>query len=92
MLVHHEKVLLALDALTQPHGEMCVGFAPLCEKLETSDRRDVRRIVRLLARKGYAEFYRGLSDDEGEFRGAGYCITPEGRKAVNVLAGAEEVA
>lgn len=42
------------------------------------DVREVRRIVRCLARKGLAEYWRGLWSDDGP-AGGGYCITPAGR-------------
>ena len=38
----------------------------------------VRRSVRSLARKGYAEFVRGLFNDEGMVAGSGYRATKEG--------------
>lgn len=38
----------------------------------------VRRSVRSLARKGLAEFQRGLMDEEGNVAGSGYCATEKG--------------
>ena len=73
----HLAVLNALDTLTRPHGEMCVGFVPMMECVEM-ERAEIRRLVRFLARRGHAEFHRGLMTEEGELAGAGYCITPEG--------------
>ncbi len=77
----HLKVLDALDLLTFPHGEMCVGFKPISRETGIQDLREVRRIVRHLARKGMAQFFKALITDEGDFAGAGYCITPAGQKA-----------
>lgn len=77
---------ICLDALagcTRPDGEMCVGFKRL-EKLTELHRVDVRRSVRALARKGWAEFHKGLCTEDGEFAGAGYCISNEGRRIANV--------
>lgn len=39
----------------------------------------VRRTVRALARKGLAEYRRGLWTDEGTPAGSGYCATDAGR-------------
>lgn len=74
-----KKCLAALNELTSPNGEMCVPFRPLCDRTEL-DRRTVRRNVRALARKGLAEYFRGLWNEEGDApAGAGYCITKAGR-------------
>lgn len=82
MQPHHEKVLAALDACTRPHGEYCAHFSMIAQEAEISDVREIRRITRHLARKGYAEFFKGLCNEDGEFCGAGYCITPAGRAAL----------
>jgi hypothetical protein len=42
------------------------------------DRKQVRRSVRSLARKGLAEYVRGLFDDEGMTAGSGYRCTDAG--------------
>lgn len=75
----------ALLSLTYPNGEMCIPFQPI-ERATGLDRRTVRRNVRALARKGLAEFHKGLWNDDGEPRGAGYCITPEGQNVAGVRA------
>lgn len=38
----------------------------------------VRRTVRALARKGMAQYMRGLMTEDGELAGAGYCCTADG--------------
>lgn len=77
MIEGHRKCLDALAVLTLPNGEMCVHFRALI--METGyDRSKVRRYVRALARKGLAEYYRGLWSDDGRPAGAGYCITRKG--------------
>lgn len=70
-------ILEALKERSHPDGEYCVPFKPIME--ETGfDRRTVRLGVRRLARNGFAQYWRGLCTDEGEFAGAGYCITRAG--------------
>jgi hypothetical protein len=79
MLPKHRNCLRALAYLTEPCGEMCVGFDPICRDTDLQ-RNEVRRIIRHLARKGLAEFHRGLCNEDGEFAGAGYCITKAGQE------------
>ena len=43
----------------------------------------VRRSVRALARKGLAEYLRGLFDEDGMVAGSGYCATKEGALLIN---------
>lgn len=42
------------------------------------DERIVRIACRALARKGLAEYVRGLIDEDGLIAGSGYCATKEG--------------
>ena len=49
-------------------------------------RKDVRRTVRSLARKGFAEFGKGLWTEDGEPAGSGYRCTDEGFRALEKLA------
>lgn len=76
------KCLSALACLSRPHGEYCLSFWPIEQATELS-RRDVKRSVRALFRKGLAEFHKGLCTEDGEFAGAGYCITPAGMEIAN---------
>jgi hypothetical protein len=73
--------LTALADKTVPNGELCVGFAVI-ERAIGLARSDVKRSVRALFRKGFAEFHKGLTTEDGEFAGAGYCITPAGYMAL----------
>jgi hypothetical protein len=73
------KCLAALASMTRPHGEMCVGFNPVTNATGMV-RSDVRRSIRALARKGMAEFHKGLTTEDGDMAGAGYCVTPFGRE------------
>lgn len=85
LLPHHARVLDALNERTQPDGEMCTNFKPLVEALGM-ERSEVRRIVRVLARKGYAEYWRGLANETDlSFAGAGYCVTHKGREIAEAL-------
>ena len=76
--------LIGLESLTAPFGEMCVGFGPVQRSTRVDgtplDRSVIRRAIRSLARKGLAEYHKGLVTEDGEFAGAGYCITNEGIK------------
>lgn len=84
MIPDAEKCLYALDELTMPAGEMCTPFLPIMDRAEL-DRKTVRRNVRALARKGLAEYFRGLWTEEGAPAGAGYCITRKGRDLCRTL-------
>lgn len=76
-------VLATLAELSQPHGEFCVTFDRISgQPRNSSETAEVRRVVRQLARKGYAQFVRGLFDDDGAMCGSGYCITPDGIAAL----------
>lgn len=72
------KILEALGRKTVPEGMHCVPFKPIIQATGF-DRSKTRRIVRLLARKDLAEYWRGLCTDDGDFAGAGYCITNAGQ-------------
>lgn len=47
------------------------------------EQRIARIAVRALARKGLAQYVRGLFDDDGMVAGSGYCATREGAMVVN---------
>jgi hypothetical protein len=71
------KVLVELADL---HGyeECCYsGFDPLARETGL-DRKVVRRACRSLARKGLAEYGRGLWSEDGEPAGSGYAATRAG--------------
>ena len=78
MTPNAKKCLAALNELTMPDGKICMPFAPIMAHTEL-DRKIVRRNIRALARKGLAEYFRGLTTEDGEIAGAGYCITKAGR-------------
>jgi len=78
MTVNDLAVLLALDETTCP-DEYAVGFAEVQKSTELT-RSDVRASCRRLARKGLAEYRRGLLRDDGGVAGSGYGITDAGRE------------
>lgn len=53
------------------------GFASIINAVSL-DRKEVRRACRSLARKGLAEYGRGLWNDGGEPAGSGYGVTRAG--------------
>lgn len=63
------KALIDLLKDSAPGFYTC--FSPICKKTGLS-RKVVRRAIRSLDRKGFTEYARGLCDEDGEFRGAGY--------------------
>jgi hypothetical protein len=71
------RVFTWLAEHTAPLGEMCANFKPMMRDLEL-DRAAVRRACRLLKRQGLVEFHVGLSDEDGNLRGSGYCISSSG--------------
>ena len=73
MLESHRAVL---TALAENEGYF-FGFATLMFETKM-ERRDVRRIVRHLARKGLTEYAKGLWNEDGEPCGSGYRITDQG--------------
>lgn len=83
------KVLDVLVAESRPEGEMCLPFAYIMNDTKL-DRSAVRRACRSLARKGLAEFYRGLVNDAGEMAGAGYCASRAGVALVDPVDEREE--
>ena len=56
-----------------------LSFAPIVQDTGL-DRKRVRRACRKLKRKGLAEYGKGLSTADGQFYGAGYCVTEAGVK------------
>lgn len=59
----------------------CLDFATIAHDAKLHRQR-VRRACRALAKKGATEFHSGLSDSDGGFRGAGYCVSKAARKAL----------
>jgi len=78
-----ERERKALEALTDAGGSDDYGYLSFKGIASRSglEPRVVRRTVRALARKGLAEYGKGLWTDDGELAGAGYCATKAGIKA-----------
>jgi hypothetical protein len=55
----------------------CLYFKYIASETKLTESQ-VRRAVRSLARKGLAEYVRGLFDDDGQVAGSGYCATFQG--------------
>ena len=74
----NEKECTILELLSI---EVCYGFAYL-ENVTGLSRSEVCRACRSLARKGLAEYHRGLFNDEGDVAGSGYCASRAGERLV----------
>lgn len=55
----------------------CLSFRAIGQRVRLK-RPEIRRACRSLARKGLAEFHRGLWSEDGEPRGSGYGATRSG--------------
>lgn len=83
-----ERELKALKALAEfysPDGLGYISFATIAKK-SGLPQEQVRRTVRALARKGLAEYGRGLWSEDGEPMGSGYCCTSKGYELAGVEA------
>lgn len=74
---NERQVLEVLAEESDDYGYMC--FAAIGERLQI-DRKPIRRACRSLARKGLAEFGKGLWRDDGSFYGSGYSATRAGKE------------
>jgi hypothetical protein len=78
------KMRLCLNALAELSGTFCdcdytyAGFQPIMARTGLC-RAEVRRSVRALARRGLAEFGKGLWTEDGYPAGSGYRPTAAGR-------------
>jgi hypothetical protein len=82
-----QKALVALaegrDAYA-PWGHACYSFKAIAA-IGGIETHLVRRAVRRLARRGLAEFHKGLWSEDGEPRGAGYGLSKAGCDALDAL-------
>jgi hypothetical protein len=74
-----ERERAVLEVLVDAGGPDDFGFLSFAgiARRGKIDPLSVRRSVRSLARKGLAQFEKGLWSDAGEPRGSGYCATRE---------------
>lgn len=82
-----DRELKALTALysTWYRGEAwCLYFKTIAEQ-SGLEPHTVRRTVRSLARKGLAEYQRGLFTDDGMIAGSGYACTKAGADLIESL-------
>lgn len=77
-LSDNEKKVLSFLAENSIDCEMCIAFDWISSDTKLS-RVEVRDAARSLRKKGYAEYYRGLMNDDGMVAGSGYCITYAGK-------------
>jgi hypothetical protein len=90
LLTHRERSKLAMSpneqkvliALTEEAGDFGFCSFKLLQIHTGLDRKIVRRACRSLARKGFAEFQRGLWTEDGEPAGSGYQATTKGMQEV----------
>jgi hypothetical protein len=72
----HRKAIIGL-ALAAPCRDWFAPFKSIASNGNLAPHL-VRRSVRHIARKGLAEYAKGLTNDDGELRGAGYRLTDAG--------------
>lgn len=73
------KILAVLNTVGYEDEPWYLPFKPISEETGLEVKK-VRRLVRALARKGYAEFKSGLWSETHDCpAGSGYAITKEGR-------------
>ncbi len=80
---NEQKVLLELSTIWG-YDENFYAFDQLAN-LTKLDRKQVRRACRSLAKKGLAEFGRGLMDDDGMVAGSGYAATKKGHDLISEI-------
>lgn len=86
------REMKALNALAGSFGGDfdCLRFSTIAKR-SGLDPKHVRRSVRALARKGLAEYVKGLWTEDGEPAGSGYRCTAAGvSRAANPYEGYEE--
>jgi hypothetical protein len=84
-----ERERVVLDVLVGAGGPDDFGYLSFANiaKRGKLDPSIIRRTVRALARKGMAQYEKGLCRDDGEFAGSGYCATQAAITALQPKAG-----
>lgn len=85
MSPNEKQALAALaSAYVESDGFCYLSFAGIASR-SGLDPKLVRRTVRSLARKGFAQYCRGLWTEDGEVAGSGYACTQAGYKAMETV-------
>ncbi len=82
---NEKKVLIFMaESYDSFGGGGCYYFKTIADdvKLEI---KQVRRACRSLKKKGFAEYIRGLFDEDGMVAGSGYCCTNKGAELVKII-------
>lgn len=74
----NEDEAKCLEILDKSYGNDLVYSFSYYEADTGLDRKRVRRAIRSLARRGFAEYHKGLMDDDGMVAGSGYIGTKKG--------------
>jgi len=76
--------ILKIYVMNDPHF---ISFYEVSQKLseDKKSKKYVRRITRLLARKGLVNYGSGLLDDAGKVCGSSYAVTPLGKVVFNIV-------
>lgn len=84
-----ERERAVLEVLVDAGGPDDFGYLSFANiaKRGKLDPSIIRRAVRALARKGMAQYEKGLCTDGGEFAGSGYCATQAAITALQPKAG-----
>ena len=81
------REMKVLKVLADYYGSECPYlYTRTVAKKSGLNKKQARRSVRSLARKGLAEYMRGLFDDEGMLIGSGYGCTPKGQDFIAAIA------
>lgn len=81
MLPPHQRQCLEVLAESFSDDFNCLGFSGISQQTALN-LSQVKRAVRRLAKRGYAEYHRGLFRESGEVAGSGYSCTSTGKRAL----------
>lgn len=82
---NEKRVLIFMAESYDSFGEGgCYYFKTIAEDLKL-EIKQVRRACRSLKKKGFAEYVRGLFDEDGMVAGSGYCCSKSGADLVEQI-------
>ena len=81
-VAHQVKAMVAMN--DTPLDFPVLSFTTIAERSRLT-LAETRAAVRQLAVKGAAEYWRSSWSDDGEFMGAGYALTDQGRRAAKAI-------